>query len=90
MKIYILFIFVWATKVLPFTNHVSEFVFPIMVIEMLFNNKVQIFSFWNEFTMRIYNCVHYCRNFINFQFFHLNKLSIRYELSNLRFCVTFK
>jgi len=27
---------------------------------------------------------------INFQFFHLNKLSIRYELSNLKFYVMFK
>jgi hypothetical protein len=41
MKIYFIY-FVLTTKVFPFTNHVFEFIFfQIMVIEMIFNDKIQ-------------------------------------------------
>jgi hypothetical protein len=44
MKRYILFIFVFLTKVFPFTNHVFKLIFfQRMVIEMLFNSKIQLF-----------------------------------------------
>jgi hypothetical protein len=73
-------------------KHVFEFVFfQWMAIEMLFNKKIQ-FIFPNEFTLYIYIIVYIIEgtSWIKFSFFHLDKLSIRYELSNLRFCVMFK
>jgi hypothetical protein len=59
-----------------------------MVIEMLFNNKIQIIFF----ELYIYNILYIIeRNlWINFQFVHFNKLSIKYELLNLKFSVMFK
>jgi hypothetical protein len=65
-----------------------------MIIEMLFNNKIQIFSFElnlhslkkNYWSMYIVEG----NLWINFQFFYLNKLSIRYELLNFKFCVMFE
>jgi len=65
-----------------------------MVIQMLFNNKIQIIFFWNElkFLKNIYIILYIIEGnlWINFQFFHLDKLLIRYEWSNLRFYVMFK
>jgi hypothetical protein len=43
-----LFILVLPIKVFPFTNHVFEFFFQLMVIDMLFDKKIQIFFIWNE------------------------------------------
>jgi hypothetical protein len=40
-----LFILVLPIKVFPFTNHVFDFLFQLMVVEMLFNNKFQFFSY---------------------------------------------
>jgi hypothetical protein len=61
---------------------------------MLFNNKIKIIFFWIKFTLRKLNyIVVYIieRNlFISFQFFHLDKLKIRYNLLYLKFCVMFK
>jgi hypothetical protein len=47
----------------PFINHVLELIFfQGMVIEMVFNNNIQVFSF--QFNLhflkkKIHNCVHY-------------------------------
>ncbi len=44
MKNIYVFILVLPIKVFPFTNHVFEFFFfQLMVIDMLFNKKIQIF-----------------------------------------------
>ncbi len=43
MKNIYLFILVLPIKVFPFTNHVFEFFFQLMVIDMLFDKKIQIF-----------------------------------------------
>jgi hypothetical protein len=46
MKDIFIFIFVLPTKAFPFTKHVFEFLFfEKMVIEILFNKKIQIFFF---------------------------------------------
>jgi hypothetical protein len=70
---YIIFIFILPAKVFPFMNHVFEFFFfQIMVIEMLFNNKIQIFFFQNGFifSLKIYTIVYIIeRNEQNFIFF---------------------
>jgi hypothetical protein len=53
-----------------------------MAIEMLFNNKIQKTIFWTEFTFKTRNKIIYSiegNSWINFQNFHLDKLSIRYE-----------
>jgi len=49
MKNIYLFILVLPIKVFPFTNHMLEIFFEIMVIDMLFNDKFQIFFIWKEY-----------------------------------------
>jgi len=64
-----------------------------MAIEMLFNKKNQfIFQMNLHFLKKTYIIVYIIEgtSWIIFIFFHLDKLSIKYELSNLRFCVMFK
>jgi len=55
-----------------------------MVIEILFNNKIQIIFFWIEFTfLKINYIVVYIIEgnlWTSFQFLHLEKLSIRCDL----------
>jgi len=53
MKNIYLFILALPIKVFPFTNHVFEFFFQIMVIDMLFNNKFQIFFIWKEYRVMV-------------------------------------
>jgi hypothetical protein len=67
-------------------------IFQSMVIEMLFNDKIQKKYFeLNLHLKKLYTCVHHWRKFMNnFQFFHLDKLSIKYELLILKFCIMFK
>jgi hypothetical protein len=57
-----------------------------MVIEMLFDNKFVMNFFFNYIIM--YSIEGILLNI--FLFFHLDRLSIRYEGSNLRFCIMFK
>jgi hypothetical protein len=63
-----------------------------MVVEMLFNKKFQVIFFWTEFKLYIYIVVYIIEKklWISFQIFHLNKLSIKYVLLYLKFCVMFK
>jgi hypothetical protein len=62
-----------------------------MVFEMLFNNKIQIIFFGTKLNfLKNELCTLLKEIYGKFQFFHLNKLSIKYEWSNLMFCVMFK
>jgi hypothetical protein len=49
MKNIYLFVLVLPIKAFPFTNHVLEIFFGVMIIDMLFNNKFQIFFIWKEY-----------------------------------------
>jgi hypothetical protein len=62
MKYTFLLILVLATKILPFTNHAFEFIFPKNGHWNVILTKLNFFFFENEY---IYNCVHYWRNFMN-------------------------
>jgi len=57
-----------SDKKISFGNHVFELnVFQSMVIEMLFNNKIQIIFFWTEFIFwenKLYSYVHYWNKFM--------------------------
>jgi len=64
-----------------------------MVIQMLFNKKVQIIFLWTKFTfLKNYLFVYIIEGnlWIIYQFFHLDKLSIRYDLLYLKICAMFK
>jgi hypothetical protein len=60
-----------------------------MVIEMLLNDDIQFIFYSNDFKLSTWNKFNYVRywNFkINkFESFHLNKILVRYEFSNLMF-----
>jgi hypothetical protein len=65
-----------------------------MVMEMLFNNKIQLIFF--ELNLNFFKIKYIVVYIIEgnlciiFQFFYLKKLSIRYNLIYLKFCVMFK
>jgi len=71
-------------------------IFQKMIIEMLFNIKIHIIVFWTikyiYIYIYIYKIVYNVEGNLSiiFLFFHLDKISIRYEFSSLRFCVMFK
>jgi len=74
----------------PFINHVGEFFFfQGMIIEMVFNNKNQIYVFQNQF-IYIYIYAHYQKNFKNkFVSYYFDKILVIYQISKMMFCVMF-
>jgi hypothetical protein len=61
-----------------------------MAIELLFNKTIQIIFFWTKFKFWKKKTIVYIIEGNLWINFHFDKLSIRYELSNLRFYIMFK
>jgi hypothetical protein len=57
-----IYLFIYLLLCSPFINHVPEFIFfQGMVVEMVFNNEIQIYFFRSIYILKrkIYSCVYY-------------------------------